>query len=119
MFPIYRTFLDDKGNTKKHIFGTKDSLKNIDNVLTSKYSNCQYSLVELKIMKKYMETNDFNNYDKYIAKYIDCDSFSLLQTSNSLMYDNSGSCILSGTDDNNRVKNFIKCLDLLIEEKTK
>ena len=59
------------------------------------------------------------NEDK-IAELLKLDS-SIVQFCNSLMYDNSGGgvIIFSGLNDNVRVKKFIKCLDLLIEDKTK
>ena len=123
MFPICKTFTisDPKENVllnKTHIFDKRDCLRNIDCIMTSSGGNCDYSLEELKIMKKYMESDHTQLCNTY-NKYINCITFSLHHWRNDLEYDNSGSVIFSGIDDNVRVKNFIKCLDFLIEEKTK
>lgn len=123
MFPICRTFTvtDPKTNVpinKNYIFDTRDCLRNIDSIMTSNDSNCYYSLEELKIMKEYMET-DHTQLCNTDNKYIHCVTFSLLHWRNDLEYDNSGAVIFSGINDNVRVRNFIKCLDFLIGEKTK
>lgn len=110
MFPICVKL----SNGNRHIFHDKDELRYIDYIEKNgrDYAD-EYSIEELQIMKKYMESENFSEDKK---ETIICDSFGLVKNRNCLWYDNSGSVIFDGIDDKIRVSNFIKCLDILINK---